>query len=284
MQSNEIKDEIKKRKVEKRDSDSHKKSGSSSNENADENETQKNPFKLAQIKAKSNEQIGVKPCFFLNFFKYKNKSKNQEGKAKDKESLYNPSSNSTTTFIKNMIINNFIKVSKCEIDPLVLTEDICFKLFSLVDKFNLNKNSCDLLSRGKLQVVADSEMFSNIKETVCELQKVNITKILHVEGKICFWLNLFNFLTLFTVILKNEILNTQYEWIKFLKNSYFNIGGWKISLFEIQNCILINKYCKFMYGEDTDFSFNDVRRKFKIDLNENKNNYLILFGIYLPTK
>jgi hypothetical protein len=294
MMSLNIKDDIRKRKKNRGDSDSHKNSGSSSSrnqlnkpssmdsanefkidiKNMSESNKSKNPFKLAETKSRSNEEIDVKPCLMNNFSIIKS-SKCQEAKSKicDKNSYF-----------KNMILNNFIKILKSDRDPLSLAEDISFKLFALVDKFSLNKFGCDMLTRKSLQEVASSEMFTNIKETICELQKVNITKILTSQGKICFWLNLFNFLTLFTVILKNEILNTQYEWTKFLKNSYFNIGGWEISLFEIQNCILTNKYSKFMYGEDSGFSPTDVRKKFIIDLEENKNNYLLLFGIYLPTK
>jgi hypothetical protein len=59
-------------------------------------------------------------------------------------------------------------------------------MISIVDKFNLNKYNCEILNRKVLQEISNSEGFQNIKETVCELQKVNVTKFASNCEKIVF--------------------------------------------------------------------------------------------------
>ena len=85
------------------------------------------------------------------------------------------------------------------------------------------------------------------------------------EHKFTFWLNIFNFLMVFAVLYKKEILLTYYEWHKFKKNSFFNIGGHNFSLYEIENIILQNNYMsKILFGDCIDFPKGDARNKFKI--------------------
>ena len=76
-------------------------------------------------------------------------------------------------------------------------------------------------------------------------------------------------------------MTNQYEWTKFLKNSYFNVGGYHISLFEIKNYFLTNNtISKKMYGEEVNLNPSDIRRKFIVG----EYNYLIHFGIAMPIK
>jgi len=66
-----------------------------------------------------------------------------------------------------------------------------------------------------------------------------------------------------------------------MKNSYYNIGGYELSLFEIENCILNNnKGTHRIYGESLIFIESDFRRKLLIE----KENFLIDFGISIPTR
>jgi hypothetical protein len=64
-----------------------------------------------------------------------------------------------------------------------------------------------------------------------------------------------------------------------MKNSYFNIGGYEFSLFEIETCVF-NKGSRNIYSEGVSFSENDIRAKFKIDDFDKVYNY----GLSLPTK
>lgn len=68
--------------------------------------------------------------------------------------------------------------------------------------------------------------------------------------------------------------------MRFLKNSHFNIGGYEVSLFEIENIILTNNIRKRIETDDTSFRGSDVRNKLIIE----EYHYLINFGMSLPTK
>ena len=105
-----------------------------------------------------------------------------------------------------------------------------------------------------LNEISISEEFSTIKGLVNHLAYLDLSQLNTIEDstmtnlnnsfklkrteyknkmKVCFWLNLYNYLCVFTVIYKKEFLATLFEWNKFLKNSYFDIGGIIISLYSI---------------------------------------------------
>jgi hypothetical protein len=179
------------------------------------------------------------------------------------------------------IINNYIKVYKTERDPLGLAEEIAVQLYSLILKNSLNKFKPEMISHKLFSEINNTNEFKIIKEIVAELQKINLLKLKNDKLKTCFWLNILNFLTIFTLIYKKEVLNSYYEWYRFLKNSYFNIGGYEVSLYEIENCILTNNTAsQNIYGEVPLFKDDDKRKALKIEHIEKYTNY----GISLPTK
>jgi hypothetical protein len=183
--------------------------------------------------------------------------------------------------VKINIINNYTKVYKTDRDPLSLAEDIAVNISTLILKNSLNKLKADMISYKLLGEISNSNEFKYIKECVAELQKINLLKLKTDRLKICFWLNIFNFLTIFTIIYKKEVMNNYYEWYRFLKNSYFNIGGYDISLYEIENCILTNNLASHnIYGETPMLKDEDKRKALQIDEIEKFTNY----GIALPTK
>ena len=88
---------------------------------------------------------------------------------------------------------------------------------------------------------------------------------------------MYNFLTIFSVIYKCEIISNSYEWYRFLKNSYFTIGNIELSLYEIESNILREKIISDkIYG----YVFEGEQLKLP---NINKFNSIINFGISLPT-
>jgi hypothetical protein len=183
--------------------------------------------------------------------------------------------------VKINIINNYTKVYKTERDPLSLAEDIAVSMFTLILKNSLNKLKGDMISYKLLGEISNTNEFKYIKECVAELQKINLLKLKTDRLKICFWLNIFNFLTIFTIIYKKEVMNNYYEWYRFLKNSYFNIGGYDVSLYEIENCILTNNLAsQNIYGETPMLRDEDKRKSLKIEDIDRFTNY----GISVPTK
>lgn len=108
-----------------------------------------------------------------------------------------------------------------------------------------------------------------------------MSKLKNSKTKICFWLNVYNFLTIFTIIYKKEVLSNYYEWYRFFKNSYFYIGGYEVSLYEIENCILTNNLAsQNIYGEVPVFKEDDKRKVLIIEGIDKYTNY----GISIPTK
>lgn len=102
-----------------------------------------------------------------------------------------------------------------------------------------------------------------------------------VKSKTCFWLNIYNFLVIFTVIYKKEVISNYYEWYRFIKNSYYNIGGYDVSLYEIDTCILRgSQTSKNIYGEVYRFPDSDPKSILLLEKIEKD----IFYGISLPTK
>jgi hypothetical protein len=77
-------------------------------------------------------------------------------------------------FIKNTVVINYCKYNKTLKEPTVVAEEIALKLFTLIDNFCLNKYGEDLLTPVVLEKACNSEAFSYIKESVSELQVIEI--------------------------------------------------------------------------------------------------------------
>ena len=185
--------------------------------------------------------------------------------------------------LKMNVLNNYIKVHKTDKDPMALAEDISIKIFGFLCKNSLDKYKCEMLTPKFLADLNNLPQFSEIKEAIAYLQKIKLNKLQNSKNKICFWLNLFNSLLIFAIIYKKEVLSNYYEWYRFLKNSYFDVGGIHITLFEIENFILTDGvYSENIYGEKPKVAFNDPKFNLKID--GNSVDKLIRFGIFLPTK
>ena len=175
----------------------------------------------------------------------------------------------------NESINNKININ---VDPMVTSEQICAKLYlflSSVKIENFNEKNFDL---NFFKNLSHSEEFNELKELILSLKYISIENLSQSpKNYYCFWLNMYNFLTIFTVIYKCEIISNYYEWFRFLKNSYFTIGSIEISLYEIENFILRDKsILDNIYGKIIN---NEQLNLPKIE----KFDKIINFGISLPT-
>ena len=164
------------------------------------------------------------------------------------------------------------------IDPMEISEKICIKLYSYlcskkIENFPAKNNDINFLKE-----LSHSKTFDELKNLILSLKSISLDALAVSKNHYyCFWLNLYNFLTIFTLIYKCEVASNLYEWLKFLKNSYFTIGNIEISLLEIESLILRDKnIIKNIYG----ISVNNEKLKLpKID----KFDSIINFGISLPT-
>ena len=183
--------------------------------------------------------------------------------------------------LKINVLNLFKKCRKTTKDPLQLTEEISVHIILFILKKSLHKIQQEIITSKLFQSLANSPEFQQIKDLVAELQVVDLKYILSLndEHKFTFWINIFNFLTIFAIIYRKENILTYYEWLKLKKNSHFNIGGINFSLFEIETNILGNKsMSKQFFAECYDFPIGDSRNKFKI----NNSLQYMNFAIYEP--
>ena len=178
----------------------------------------------------------------------------------------------------NSLDSNNIKNISLNVDPMATSEQICTKLYlflSSVKIENYNEKNWDI---NFFKDLAHSEEFNELKDLILTLKNISIENLSQIpKNYYCFWLNMYNFLTIFSIIYKCEIISNYYEWYRFLKNSYFTIGDVEISLFEIESCILRNKMI-------VDNIYGKILYKTKLNLpNVEKYDSLINFGISLPT-
>ena len=174
--------------------------------------------------------------------------------------------------------NDSININKINIDPIATTEKICTKLYIYLSSMKIENFNEDNFDINFFRNLAHSEEFNEIKDLILSLKNISIDNLSeNPKYYYCFWLNIFNFLTIFAVIYKCETISNYYEWYRFLKNSYFTIGNVEISLFEIESYILRDKsVIDNIYGK----ILNNISLNLpKID----KYDHLINFGISLPT-
>ena len=176
--------------------------------------------------------------------------------------------NNNSNQLKINVLNLYKKYKKTTKDPLQIVEGIAVHIYLFILKKSLHKMQPEIITPKLLLTLQNSIEFQPIKDLVAELQVIDLKYLLEISDKhkSTFWLNIFNFLMIFTVIYRKENLLTYYEWHKLKKNSYFNIGGTNFSLYEIETNILRNNYMsKKLFSEMVDFPKGDSRNKFKID-------------------
>ena len=164
-------------------------------------------------------------------------------------------------------------------DPMALSEKICLLLYTFLCNVKIENYNVKNYDINFFKNLASSKEFDEIKNLIISLKNISIENLSQIpKNYYCFWLNMYNFLTIFSIIFKCEVISNYYEWYRFLKNSYFEIGNLAISLYEIEKYILRGKeVSKRIYTniiDNTQFKIKQVKR---ID------NNLINYGISLPT-
>ena len=181
----------------------------------------------------------------------------------------------TTSPMQSQIIS---MKTPLNIDPMEISEKICIKLYSYlcskkIENFPAKNNDINFLKD-----LSHSATFDELKNLILSLKSISLESLAVSKNHYyCFWLNIYNFLTIFTLIYKCEVVSNLYEWLKFLKNSYFTIGNLEISLLEIESLILRDKnIIKNIYG----ISINNEQLTLPII---DKFDSIINFGISLST-
>lgn len=169
------------------------------------------------------------------------------------------------------IVINKKKTKHQTLQPLELIIEIATLILKITEKLkensiNLDKAATNETVRGDLE---------KIRILVDKLKLVNLNKCATISQKYSFWLNCFNFLIIYALIYTSYSPKQFDEWRKMLRNCQFNIGGYEISLLEIEKGIL---NCYNYLNEEEQIGNEYCINKFRIV----EDNILINFALSLP--
>ena len=135
-----------------------------------------------------------------------------------------------------------------------------------------NKNLNEILEETNIKL--NTQTF---KELIGELRNIDLKQLKNNKSKMCFWLNCFNFLLLYTIFYKKWKICDEKSWKSFLKNVKYIIGGNQYSFNDIQY-IIFKKLFFFSSG----YKPGDAAKKNVINqkLKSIDNNP---FCLYIPT-
>lgn len=138
-------------------------------------------------------------------------------------------SNDSIVFDIPRLLNIQSKVSKISNTTELMTL-IAKKINELIIKSNYSLKA--------IYSEMNKDLLKEIKSVVNKLQKVNLAKLFTANENYSFWLNAFNFLLIYSIIITQFKPKTFNDWNIILKNSLYKIGGYEISLHEIDHLIL----------------------------------------------
>ena len=208
------------------------------------------------------------------FSKSNKKNKNNEEKNKINE-IENDTSNFETS--KEYIINESSDFDPfCEPGSTHILHELCALIQTCLPTVN------DIKDKTLNEILEETNLKLNsptFRELVGELKNIDLTQLKNHKNKICFWLNCFNYLLLYTIFYKKWNISDEKSWKSFFKNVKYNIGGNRYSFNDMQY-IIFHKTYFFTTG----YKPNDVVKKNSLDQKLNETLNTSPFTLYLPTK
>ena len=176
---------------------------------------------------------------------------------------------------KEYIINNSSDFDPlCEPGSTHILHELCVLISTCLPSTEdiKNKNLNEILEETNIKL--NTQTF---KELIGELRNIDLKQLKNNKSKMCFWLNCFNFLLLYTIFYKKWKICDEKSWKSFLKNVKYIIGGNQYSFNDIQY-IIFKKLFFFSSG----YKPGDAAKKNVINqkLKSIDNNP---FCLYIPT-
>ena len=249
---------------------------------------------------KGNPQIKRNSSDKRNNEKKEAFNKNSEGKNKEKEStkisqsneIESPENNQeinhinekkkrSETFImiynKEKVLNNnsslfnwhisyTINLSKefeCKNENLgwKLIKTLAQEIYTLFPKkTDNNKNTIQIILDEANKLLIENKTIFNL---IGQLKYIDPEKILSIKERMCFWLNCFNFLIIFTFIYKKWNIIDEKDWKYFFKNVKYSIGDNDYSFHDMQ--YIIYKKILFFPGS---YKINENLKKYRVNKTE----------------
>ena len=148
---------------------------------------------------------------------------------------------------------------------------------------DIKVKSSEIIIEEMNKYIMENKMIFKLVE---KLKYINIKNISSLKSRMCFWLNCYNFLILFTIFYKKWNLNSDEEWKCFFRNVKYNIGGDIFSFNDIQYLI----YQKIIFFE-SEIQVNEHIKNYRIHKSDDAKNiekkFPLLYNpfmIYLPIK
>ena len=178
----------------------------------------------------------------------------------------------SSTFTTPLLINKK-KVRHQSAKPLDLIVEIAEFITNLLQEYKTNNIRLD-------QAAFNSKCRDSLEQLKIKIERlkcVNLDRLKETKEKYTFWVNAFNYLIIYALIYTAFMPKDFEECKQMLKNCQFNIGGYELSLLEIETGIL---KC-YNYLEDDTLIGNDFCiGKFGIT----EQNILINFALCFPIK
>ena len=205
------------------------------NEEAEEEEGKKNnitKMKLNVVNQNSQNNL----VELRNFYKQR--------KLSQKINSWNVVNLANIPLLTNNNIPEEINLQKIDLDldPMLISEEICIRLYLYLSKVKIENYDDTNNNTEFFSDLTHSKEMNDIKNLILNLRNISLENLSkYPKHYYCFWLNMYNFLTVFSIIYQCEGFSNSHEWNRFLKNSYFTIGNVEISLLEIEAFILRDK-------------------------------------------
>ena len=188
-----------------------------------------------------------------------------------------------------------------------INNDVAFNFQNNINKITIDANIINVISneilsilifeKGELNTKINKEVILAVNKKLIQNKKLfeligllryyPIEKLLITsKQRICFWVNAFNFLILFTIFYKKWIINSRDDWKYFFKNVNFIIGGKKFSFNDMQYILYKDPlFFKSNYKETNELK--KLRWDKADDAKNLEKNFPLInnpFVIYLPMK
>ena len=247
-----------------------------------EKESNKNEIKNDKDKIKSKTS-GFLDIF--NFFEKKKTNKDIEDGKKLNLVNHSPDFNYFITYYINSAPEFNLRENKTQVVvDNYLIHNISKEILAILPKkMELNnKNNKEILIEVNNRLIQNKNLF----ELIGLLKYFYPEKLLTSKQRICFWVNAFNFLILFTIFYKKWTINSKDDWKYFFQKVFYIIGGKKYTFNDMQYILFKNPL--FFTSS---YKANDEIKKLRVDKADDakiiEKKYPLInnpFVIYLPTK
>ena len=249
-----------------------------------ENGKNKNEIKIEKDNNKTSRLQDLFNFFENKLFEKKNVKNNDNLRR-----LKSINQNKDFNYFISYYINNEPNFTIKNIQGQIYTEEnliqnISKEILSILP----NKKEVNIKINDDIILLANKRLLQNKKlfELIGLLKIYSPEKLQTCKQRICFWVNCFNFLIIFTIFYKKWIINSKDDWKYFFQNVIYTIGGRKYTFNDMQY-ILFKRPLFFT----SSYKSNDEIKKFRVDKADDFKNiekkFALInspFMIYLPTK